>query len=318
MHILLGLSSLLLVVLSSALALWSLRAHDGWGRRRELQLIVLASPLVGLGVSLGALYHFSGQVCFQDAPAWDYFVGLGLPLLLAIVALAGLGLGLVRLALMLWLVARSGLPADAELQACADRLAARLGVPTVPILLRPLDSPLALNLGLIRPRVLLSTWMIEHLDMRELEAVLAHELGHTAQRDYPLIWLATVLRDAFFYLPTSWAAHRRLKREKELACDELAVATTRRPLALASALVKVWQPSLAGLTLAQPLVETDSSVETRIQRLMSRPQAGATWTRPRVWGLAVAMAGLLIVQAANLAVMLAPMGCGPARAAGLL
>ena len=323
MHTLLGLSSLLLVVLAGALALLSLRALEGWSQRRERQLIVLASPLIGLGVSLGAMHHFAGRVCFLEAPPWDYRLGLGLPLALSLIALGGLGLGLVRLALMEWCVARVGLLGGPELQACAARLAAALGAPPAQVLLRPYNRPLALTLGFRRPRVLLSTWMVEHLDARELEAVLAHELGHVAQRDYPLIWLATVLRDGFCYLPTSRAAYRRLEQEKELACDELAVGVTRRPLALASALTKVWQPSLAtpGLTIGQPLVEPAASLEARVEQLLSRPQAlgAATPTRPRPFGGAASiLTGLVLLQVINLTVMLAPMGCGPARSLGLL
>ena len=56
-----------------------------------------------------------------------------------------------------------------------------------------------------------------------------------------VIWFATVLRDAFFYLPTSRVAYHQLQHEKELACDDLAVGVTHWPLALASALAKAWQ-----------------------------------------------------------------------------
>src|SRR5439155_7584396 len=107
---------------------------------------------------------------------------------------------------------------------------------------------------------------------------LAHELGHVARRDYLVIWLATVLRDAFCYLPTSWAAYRQLQREKELACDDLAVAATNRPLALASALAKVWQQAVSAPTLAtvQPFMEASEAIEGRIERLLAAPEAGAS------------------------------------------
>ena len=322
MHALLGLSSLLLVLLATTLALAALRNVAGWTQRRELQLLILSSPLIGLGASLAAIHHLSDQVCFLEAPFWDYLLGLGLPLLLSVVALGGLGLGLVRLVMLHWIVARSGLPAGSQLQERADRLAKRLGTPPAQILLRPYNRPLALSLGFFRPRVLLSTWMIEHLDGRELEAVLAHELGHTRRRDYPVIWLATVLRDGFWYLPTSWSAYRRLHREKELACDELAVSATGRPLALASALTKVWQPSLAapGFTLAQPLVESASPIEARIERLLTTPEPAMVAPPARRGAASVAVAaltGLVLLEVVNLTVLLAPMGCGPARSLGL-
>ncbi|GHO95812.1 hypothetical protein KSF_058600 [Reticulibacter mediterranei] len=53
-----------------------------------------------------------------------------------------------------------------------------------------------------------------------------HELEHVARRDYLIMFLATVLRDAFFYMPTSWIAYRQLQREKELVCDDLTVGVT--------------------------------------------------------------------------------------------
>src|SRR5205823_14023272 len=106
------------------------------------------------------------------------------------------GMGLVRLLLMARVVARRGGPAGPELQALANDLAGRLGAAGPRIQVCGYNHPLALTYGLWRPTVLLSTWMVEQLDARELEAVLAHEIGHVARRDYLVTWLALVLRDA--------------------------------------------------------------------------------------------------------------------------
>jgi hypothetical protein len=335
-HTLVGLSSLVLVVVGGYLVLGLLSARrspsrpdesgrssrqaprslTGWSRRRDLQFVVLAAPVVGLGVSLGGLQHFSDRACLLSAPSWDYILGLGVPLGLGLIALGGLGLGVARLALMQRLVARSGLPAPPELQARADDLADRLGTRHSRVLLRACGRPLALTSGLLRPTLLLSTWMIDHLDDHELESVAAHELSHVARRDYLVIWLATVLRDAFFYLPTSWMAYRQLQREKELACDDLAVGATNRPLALASALAKVWQQALSGPALrgAQPLTGAGETLETRIQRLLAGARPASTRATSRALALAIGISsfvGLLALEATNLAIMLAPMGCGP-------
>lgn len=323
MHTLLALSSLLLVLLGGYLALGCLRHLVGWAWRRDLQLLVLAAPAASLALGIGGVHHFAGRLCFLDAPPWDYTLGLVLPLGMGLVALAGFGLGVVRLALMEWVVARRGTLADHELHALVERLAERLGTARPRVRLCAHDRPMALTWGLLRPTLLLSTWMVEHLDRRELEAVVAHELGHVARRDYLVVWLATVLRDAFCYLPTSWAAYRRLQQEKEFACDDLAVGATHRPLALASALAKVWQGALGGSALgaAQPLVGTDGSIEGRIQRLLAAARPAPSVSRSRAVAVGVgasALAGLLAVQAANASVMLAPMGCGPAILLGRL
>ena len=322
MHTLPGLASVLLVVLAGSLALGALRRLGGWPGRRELQFLVLAAPVVSLGLGIGGLHHFAGQTCFLGAPPWDYALGVALPLGMGLVALGGLGLGVVRLALIDRVVAGGSRPAGPELRALADRLAERLGARRPRVLLRAYDRPLALTCGLWRPTVLLSTWMVERLDRQELEAVLAHELGHVARRDYPVVWLATVLRDAFCYLPTSRAAYRQLQHEKELACDDLAIAATNRPLALASALAKVWQPALGAPTFetAQPLVKVGEAIEGRIERLLAAPGPTASQSRSRLIALGVggsALAGLLVLEAANVAVMLTPMGCGPTWRLGL-
>lgn len=324
MHTLLALSALVLVILGAALALRLLPRLADWEGRRQVQLLVLAAPVFSLAVGLGGLAHFAGHVCFIGAPPWDYALGLALPLGMGAVALGGLALGLVRLALLGRIFTHRGIPAHPELQAIADHLAAQLGAPRPRVLLCPLERPLALAGGLWWPTILLSTWTLDHLDRRELEAVLAHELGHIGRRDYLAVWLATVLRDAFCYLPTSWAAYRQLQREKELACDDLAVRVTRRPLALASALAKVWQPTLSAsaVGLAQSFEGAGESIEGRIERLLAEPAPSidgnhSQGDRPRLRSIVVAgsaLAALVALQGANAALLLAPMGCGPASA----
>jgi len=318
-HTLLGLSSLLLIVFGSYLTLSLLDGLSQWSQRRNIQVFILSSPLASLGLSIGGLHHFFGRICLLPTPSWDYLLGVVLPLGMGLVALGALGLGVVRLALMRRLVARSGVSAGPELQALADRLAQRLGATRSQMLLSPYDRPLALTCGIFRPTVLLSTWMVEHLDPRELEAVITHELAHVVRRDYLVLWLATVLRDAFFYLPTSRAAYRQLQREKELACDDLAVGVTDRPLALASALAKVWLHALDGLqfnryTIAQPLVGGNKSINDRIERLLNRPRPTKSMASSRkvVLGInALALLALVIVQVTNFTVVLASMGCNP-------
>lgn len=319
MHLLLGLSSLFFVALGSSLILRVLHRVGPWSQRRDVQVFVLLMPLVSLGLGLGGLHHFAGRPCLSRAPSWDASLGIALPVIMGLIAFAALGLGMVRLALMTRVMARSSVPAGPELQARADALAGRLGVVRCRLLLCAYHRPLALTCGIVRPTVLLSTWMVEHLDRRELEAVLAHELEHVARRDYLVIWLATVLRDAFFYVPTSWAAYRQLQHEKELACDDSAVGMTHRPLALASALTKVWlyaveRPGFARLTTAQFLVEVNEAINGRIERLLATPRPTANTVHVPKDSLRLgigALAALLILEAANIALILAWMGCGP-------
>jgi len=308
------------VMLAGYVALGLLSRLGNWSWRRDLLLAVLAAPVVSLALGIASLRHIAGRVCFLGAPPWDYRLGVAVPLAMALVALIAAGIGLGRLVLMARAIGARGVPAGPELEAIAGRLARRLGVRPPRVWIHAHDRPIAITHGLLRPAVVLSSWMVDHLDAAEIESVLAHELGHVARRDYHLVWLATVLRDAFFYLPSSRAAYHRLQRDKEPACDDLAVAVTGRPLALASALAKVWHERAGGALVlaAQPLTGT-GPIEDRITRLLdgSAPPAGVSgsWRVALAAGLA-GLGGLLALQAAGAAVLLTPMGCGPGSPLG--
>lgn len=316
MHTLLGLASVLPILIGSFLALGFLRRLKGWSHRRDLQLLILAAPVASLGLSAGELYHLATYICFIRTPSWDYLLSIALTLGMGLVALGGLGLGVIRLGLMASVMLRSRALTNPELQALTDDLRQRLGGPPVRLWLSLYDQPLAITVGLWQPTILLSTWMVEHLDQRELEAVLAHELGHVVRRDYLIIWSATLLRDAFCYLPTSWLAYRQLQHEKELACDELAVSATNRPLALASALAKTWQYALGqrSPSLAQSLIGGSQLIENRIERLMvaTNPLTGALSSRLMMLAFGLGAFSLLVLAAAVISTLiLAPMDCGP-------
>jgi Zn-dependent protease with chaperone function len=322
MHSALFLAGAILLLLLGALGLGLLRRLDARPRRGAVQGLILAAPLAGLVAAFGAVVHFAGRACFLGAPRWDRGLAAALVLGATLPALGGPGLGLLRLALLGRVAGRRGRPAGRGLETRVVRLALRLGVAPPRLLICALDRPLALACGLRRPVVLLSTWMLVHLDRRELEAVLAHEVAHVARRDFLAAWLTTILRDAFCYLPASRVAYRQLQREREFACDGLVVAATGRPLALASALVKVWQPALGGprAPVAPSLVGGGEAIEERVARLLvdPGPRVGGQGGRPLAvaLGYAAAFGGLLAVAALVLAGGLALLGCGPASALG--
>ncbi len=320
MHTLLTLSSLLLVLFGSLLLLSSLHSLHDWSQRRIVQLSVLAMPSVILGLGMSGWHHFVCHICFVSAPLWDILLGAAIPVVMTGIALGAIVLGLLRLFLMSRVVRRNTLFVQPDIQTRADELGQRLHVRRARVFLRFYDQPLAFTCGIFRPMIVLSTWMVEHLDQREIEAVLAHEMEHVARHDYLVVWLSMILRDAFFYVPTCHIAYRQLQHEKELACDDLAVRTTRRPLALASALAKVWQNVVTGPTLlavfgsAQSLVKGEEFTHRRIERLLSVSPVKIPIhiSHPRTLGTKVFALGiLLLVQCINVVIMVALMGHNP-------
>ena len=269
MSLLVSLSSFLVVLFISTLLLCFVQRVPDWSSRRTLQFSVLFMPLVVIGLGLCSLRLSSGEA-FSDTALLFGTGGI---------ALGALGLGMLRVILMTRFVACRALFISTTVQAQVDDVAQRLASPSARVRLVLTDRPLALTCGLRNPTILLSTWMVEHLDQRELEAVLAHELAHVVRRDYLMGWLATMLRDAFFYFPTSWIAYRQFQQEKELACDDCTVGVTHRPLALASALAKVWlqavdEPMPVKIGGAQALLRSEASIAGRIQRLLASSEQG--------------------------------------------
>jgi beta-lactamase regulating signal transducer with metallopeptidase domain len=151
--------------------------------------------------------------------------------------------------------------------------------------------------------------MREHLDHEELEAVLTHELIHLSRRDYLMNWVAIMLRDAFFYLPTSRRAYGQLSHEKEMACDDLVVNVTRRPLVLASALAKVWlhltDADGSQMPMAQMLLRKGEGMANRVERLLSVADPVSTSTPPLSRKKYLFISMLLLVVAVTLAVNVA-------------
>ena len=273
MHTLFDASGISLLLFGSFVMLRTIQPIQEWSQRQILQLLLLFMPVVPLGFGLLCFYHLVARLCSGPVPIWDAFLGILLPSVMTLVACGACVLGLVRLFLMHRLVAQMKKIDASQLQRLVHTMTKQCTLRAIHVLLTPYDAPLAFTCGMRSPTIVLSTWMVEHLDQRELEAVVAHEIEHIARRDYLIMFFSTVFRDAFFYLPTTNIVYRQMKQEKELACDERVAGTTQRPLALASALTKVWlhaveEPRCVALELAQPLVTKNTAIHQRVERLL--------------------------------------------------
>lgn len=313
MHLFVILLSASLVMLAGQVALQAGQRLHNWRERRDVQLLVLTAPLASLAVAIGGAHHFAGQICFLGAPPVDYVLSLALPSAMGLVAVAAMALGIVRLVVMRRTWGLRGNAASPQVQALVTDLAQRLELGAPRIAVCDDRRPVALTFGVFHPTLLISRWMLEYLDQAELEAVLAHELAHVARRDYLVAWLATSLRDAFAYLPTSWAAHRQLQWEKELACDDLAVRVTGKPLALASALATVQLRGAPSLPLgAQALAGPGAVMEARVARLLgpaSPPNVESARSLVPAGAGILALLGIVGIEVINAATFLASLGC---------
>ena len=166
-------------------------------------------------------------------------------LVLVVLALASL-IGFVR---TLWIYRRerrllSALPLTPVVDGPLSRLASDAGVDLFVV---PARKPEAFCFGLLHPRVVLSSGLLERLDADKQAAVIWHEAEHARNREPLKCLLAQLAANSFFWVPTLRDLLNRFLLVKELAADRRAVARTSTA-ALAGALYEVASaPSLAAV-----------------------------------------------------------------------
>jgi beta-lactamase regulating signal transducer with metallopeptidase domain len=124
-------------------------------------------------------------------------------------------------------------------------------------------------LGGGRPAIVVSPDLLEALDDREVDQVIAHEWVHVQRRDDVTVVVQALVRAFAGLHPAVWWINRQIDFERELACDELAVRVTGSVREYAQCLTKL--ASLPSRTDALRLAPAASSsrLSARIVRLLA-------------------------------------------------
>ncbi len=137
-----------------------------------------------------------------------------------------------------WVERRSTEMADAGWTSLTDGLARRLRLGRMVTLLRGEHATVPMTWGVVRPVVLLPAeadgWSEERRTV-----VLAHELAHIRRWDALTQWIAHLAVAVHWYNPLVWAAARRLRQEREQACDDAVLALGARPAVYADHLLDI-------------------------------------------------------------------------------
>lgn len=104
-------------------------------------------------------------------------------------------------------------------------------------------------IGHLKPVVLLPVGLATGLSIRQLEAVLAHELAHVKRHDFLVNLIQSITEILFFFNPAIWFISNQIRKERENCCDDVAVSLTGDKLLLIKALTQIEtyrnEPSLA-------------------------------------------------------------------------
>lgn len=173
-----------------------------------------------------------------------------------------------------------------------DECASRLGVRRLPQMRVSEQAPTPMLVGLLRPTILLPPGIGESCSRADMTAMLMHELAHIRRWDMVGVWLYQLARVLFFFHPALWLAGHEMRREREIACDELVLSASGiRPEDYASGYVSALKMAnglarvATSLAMAEPF-----EVEQRRVRLMLRAVMPRFTLR---WAIALAVVMLV-------------------------
>lgn len=192
----------------------------------------------------------------------------------------GVGLCSLRLLLGGWGVVslhRGLKPAPANWESSIQRMSGLFGWSRSPrvALSAHVGEPLALLWW--RPVVVLPAAWALSIPPAVLESILAHEFAHLYRWD---LWINAgqrIVEACLFYHPAVWWMSGRLRLERELICDELAVSRIGQPLQYAQALEYVARSRISrpGVLFAASLGDTHMDLLQRVKRVLGVPTSAS-------------------------------------------
>lgn len=248
----------------------SLSSRGRYGLACATLVVMTLAPILTFAAGAGVAGGASTRWLAPATTNWDSFMPM-------LVALWSLGVLLCSLRLIGgWLAARRlravGVrPAPAEWQETFAQLVQRFDIAHRVRLLVSSRVDVPVVVGWLRPLVLVPVGALTGLPAEYVTALLAHELAHVARRDYLVNLLQRVAESLLFYHPAVWWVSGQIRVEREMCCDELAVAAQGDRVVYACALAELESVRQShGVALAA----NGPSLLHRIHRLFGHPSSG--------------------------------------------
>jgi beta-lactamase regulating signal transducer with metallopeptidase domain len=259
--------------------------------------------LLGLALVASALL---GALLLTLAPRVEHLLARGaedtadvVAALVLLLAFCGISLGVVTLfrqllatALLIQRLVARKVRLSAAVRAAAQGLGLEGRIDVVAD-----DRPFSFCYWFIRPRICLSTALVERLDGDELRAVLHHERYHLVHRDPLRLVIARYFAAGLYVVPVVDELLAFHTLQKEIEADEDAVRESGGVRSLASALYKLL-PDADDVSLGLLVPVSSLSVtEARIDQLVAARPVALTLSPVSVALSAGALAGAAVLVA---------------------
>lgn len=242
-------------------------------RQQLLTAAQTATNPAGNAPASVAWWRSALQRDWQQLPLWLWLVGV-------LVVIARVGLGTVRL---WWLTRAAWHITDGSWLALARRMATSLRLHRSIRLLKSGGVSVPMTWGAWRSVVVLPAEADAWSDgCRSI--VLLHELAHVKRRDCLTQLLAQMACALYWFNPLVWLAARRLREERELACDDHVLGVGTRASEYANYLVEI-AGALRGHSEMSPVAVgmACSQLESRVRAILDPRVPRGGLTRRSVW-----------------------------------
>ncbi|MGH7657443.1 MAG: M56 family metallopeptidase, partial [Gemmatimonadales bacterium] len=186
-------------------------------------------------------------------------------------------------------------PVPPSLHSIVVRISGDLGMrPPMVYACRDINSPLVM--GLLRPRLLWPSALIDRLGPEQVLTVVAHELAHVRRGDLWVSLVDQIVSSIWWWYPGPRLVSRRLRDAAERACDARVVELlpcNRR--AYAEALLDVLESQSSGFS--QPSLALGLDGPGPIRRRLQQIMGSVNRTSAHAAGVALLIAGAGLITA---------------------
>lgn len=133
-------------------------------------------------------------------------------------------------------------------------------------------APIAITMGLMSPKIIISTGLMNLLTKEELHAVIFHEMYHKSSRDPLKIFLLSLFASTMPYFPILKWFNQKYRIIQEVLADELAISEQETSVNIGSALLKMLKVGKIETMSFAYAAFTDTTINYRIEYILNPVQ----------------------------------------------
>ncbi len=246
-----------------------------------INLTVLSIIILGIGLGIKGYisdtrFAYEAVTCCGSICSKCFFTSVTFSTILpwGCVAILFIGIGIAARKTILMLswnyrFIRPITPLSSETHPKLKKILLPMNLPGQLVLLENTKLHCAFTLGLWKPKIYVSSGICSYLSEKELLAVILHETHHKKSKDPLKLFAVQILHALNFFLPINRYLINLYSAASEKAADDSAINSSREPLELASALVKLSKFKLMDtLSPSAAFSKEQNIVEDRISRLL--------------------------------------------------